>query len=195
MNALNTQNAPIEASKKSSEKSLQGILQSAPKSSSRSLRFVVAGVGLLAAGLAFFAYSGNSTQQVSYVTSEASKGKLVVTVSASGTLQPTKSVDVGSELSGTLESVFVQENEQVKKGQVLAQLDLSKLKDQFVKSEAAVAVADANVALMQATVAEAQANLARLLHVAELSGGKVPSLSELDTAEAVLQTLRLYLCE
>ena len=119
-----------------------------------------------------------------YVTSPATSGNLVVTVSASGTLQPTKSVDVGSELSGTLESVQVQENEVVKKGQILAQLDLSKLKDAVAKSAAAVAAAEATVAQTRATVAEAKATLARYRHVAELSGGKVPSRTEMDAAEA-----------
>ena len=121
-----------------------------------------------------------------FSTEEATTGKLVVTVSASGTLQPTKSVDVGSELSGTLESVLVNENDRVKKGQVLAQLDLTKLKDAVAKSRAAVQAAEATVAQMQATVAETKASLARMRQVAELSGGKVPAKTELETAEAAV---------
>lgn len=130
---------------------------------------------------------GGSSQQGRYVTEEASTGNLVVTISASGTLQPTRSVDVGSELSGTLDAVLVNENDGVTKGQVLARLDTSKLQDAVVKSQAAVAVAEAAVAQMEATVAEAHANLNRLRHVAELSGGKVPSKAELETAEASYQ--------
>ena len=107
-------------------------------------------------------------------------GNLVVAISASGPLQPTRSVDVGSELSGTLEAVLVNENDRVTKGQVLARLDTSKLEDAVVKSRAALAEAEA-------TVAEARANLNRLRRVAELSGGKVPAKSELETAEATLQ--------
>lgn len=115
-----------------------------------------------------------------YVTEDAAMGNLVVTISANGTLQPTHSVDVGSELSGTLEAVLVDENDRVKKGQIVARLDTSKLQDAVVKSRAALAQAEA-------TVAESRANLARLRHVAELSGGKVPSQSELETAQATLQ--------
>ena len=143
---------------------------------------VVVGVVLLAVLI-----PGGSSQQGRYVTEEAITGNLVVTISASGTLQPTRSVDVGSELSGTLDTVLVNENDRVTKGQVLARLDTSKLQDAVVKSQAAVAVAEAAVAQMDATVAESHANLNRLRHVAELSGGKVPSKAELETAEASFQ--------
>ena len=94
-------------------------------------------------------------------------------------MQPTRSVDVGSELSGTLEAVLVNDNDRVTRGQVIARLDTSKLEDTVAKSRAALAQ-------MEATVVEARANLKRQRHVAELSGGKVPSQSELETAEATL---------
>ena len=88
--------------------------------------------------------------------------------------------------SGTLASVLVQENDHVSKGQLLAQLDTAKLKDTVAKSQAAVTAAEAVVALTQATVAEAKASRARMRQVAELSGGKVPAKTELETAEATL---------
>ena len=123
---------------------------------------------------------GNGRQQGRFLTEDAARGNLVVTISASGTLQPTRSVDVGSELSGTLEAVLVEENARVERGQVVARLDTAKLEDAVVKSRAAVTQ-------MEATVAEARASLKRLRHVAELSGGKVPSQTELETAEAALK--------
>lgn len=131
--------------------------------------------------------SDNNAQAPRYQTEEVTSGNLVVTVSATGNLQPTNQVDVGSELSGTIEVVFVDDNDRIKKGQVLARLDTAKLQDQIVRSKAALAAAEAQVQQMQATVVEARANLARLQHVAELSGGKVPSKTELDTAEAALK--------
>lgn len=124
------------------------------------------------------------TQAPRYQTEEVTRGTLVVTVSATGNLQPTNKVDVGSEISGTIESVLVDDNDRVRKGQLLARLDTSKLADQVVKSRAALAAAEAQVLQMEATVAEARATLARLRQVAELSGGKVPSKAELDTGEA-----------
>jgi len=131
--------------------------------------------------------SDNDAQAPRYQTEEVVRGSLVVTVSATGKLQPTNQVDVGSEISGTIEAVFVDDNDRIKKGQVLARLDTSKLEDQIVRSKAALAAAEAQVQQAQATVAEARANLARLKQVAQLSGGKVPSQAELETAEATLK--------
>ena len=113
-------------------------------------------------------------------------GTLVVKVSATGNLQPTNKVEVGSELSGIVTQVLADENDRVKKGQVLAQLDLSKLKDAVTKSRASLAAAEAQVLQARATMDEARAQLARYRQVAELSGGKVPSKSEMTTAEANL---------
>lgn len=131
--------------------------------------------------------SSDERQAASYVTEAVRRGDLTVTVSATGTLQPTNKVDIGSELSGIVEAVLVDDNDRVRKGQVLARLDLSKLNDQIRKSEAHLASAEAKVEQLRATVAEARANLARLEQVAELSGGKVPSKAELDTGAAALQ--------
>lgn len=130
----------------------------------------------------------NSAQQQGphYLSTEARRGDLTVTVSASGNLQPIQQVDVGSELSGTIDAVLVEENDRVTKGQVLARLDARKLKDQVAKSRAALESAQAQVLQARATVREADAQLGRLREVARLSGGKVPSKAELDTAEASL---------
>ena len=130
--------------------------------------------------------SPNSNNGARYVTEEISPGDLAVTVSATGKLSPTNQVDVGSELSGIVESVLVDENDLVKRGRVLARLDLSRLNDQVVKSQAAVLAAEAQVAQMQATVKETRVTLSRLRRLSELSGGTQPSPSDLDAAEATL---------
>ena len=122
----------------------------------------------------------------SYVTTELRKGNLTLTVSANGTLQPTRSVNVGSELSGTVKRVMVDVNDRVKKGQVLVELDDAKFIDEVTRSRASLAAARAQLALTQATVSEAKAALARYEEVARLSGGKLPSATELDTARATL---------
>lgn len=122
-----------------------------------------------------------------YTTEPVEAGTLVVTVSATGKLQPTNQVDVGSELSGIVDQVYVDVNDHVKKGQVLARLDLAKLRDAVAKSQASLAAAEAQVLQAQATVAETHASLSRYRQVFQLSGGKVPSRSEMDTAEANLK--------
>jgi HlyD family secretion protein len=121
-----------------------------------------------------------------FVTEEVHRGNLHVTVSATGNLQPTNQVDAGSELSGIVDKVLIDDNDRVQTGQVLAVLDISKLQDAVDKSKAVLASAEAGVLEAEATVKEARANLARLRQVAELSGGQVPSKTEIDKAEANL---------
>jgi len=122
-----------------------------------------------------------------YVTEALARGRLTVTVTANGTLQPTRSIAIGSELSGTVLKVNVDVNDRIRKGQVLVELDTSKLHDQILRSRASLAAANAKVAQTVATVKEAQATLGRFEEVARLSGGKVPSKTELDSARATLE--------
>jgi HlyD family secretion protein len=138
-------------------------------------------------GALYWQASSKSKAAPVYVTEAAERGKLTLSVNANGTLQPTRSVNIGSELSGTVKRVLVDVNDQVKKGQILVELDTSKLQDQVARSRAALNSAVAQVAQAVATVKEAQGNLARLEEVSRLSGGKVPSKAELDTARATLE--------
>lgn len=121
-----------------------------------------------------------------YVTEPVTRGDLVVKVTANGTLQPTNKVDIGSELSGTVAKVLVEVNDRVRKGQVLAELDTSRLRDQVARSQAALQVAQANARQAEATVQETTGTLRRLEEVQRLSGGKVPSQAEMATAQAAL---------
>lgn len=121
-----------------------------------------------------------------FVTETVQRGNLTLTVTANGTLEPTRSVDIGSELSGTVARVAVDVNDRVQDGQVLVELDTAKLRDQVLRSRAALASAKAKVDQSAATVTEARTSLARLREVAELSSGEVPSKTELDSAQATL---------
>lgn len=147
------------------------------------------GVALLlagGAGLAWWSQARAAKAQPQYVSQEARRGDITLTVMANGTLQPTRSVTIGSELSGTVSRVFVDVNDRVKKGQVLVELDTTKLRSQLDRTRASLVSAQARLAESSATVAEARANLQRLEEVHRLSGGKVPSASELDTGRATL---------
>jgi HlyD family secretion protein len=124
---------------------------------------------------------------VQYKTHVVERGDLMVIVTATGTLQPTNEVDVGSELSGIIRSVEVDYNDRVKVGQVLAKLDTSKLEAQIAQAKAALESAKAKVLQAQATVNETRAKLGQLQRVRELSNNKVPSQSELDAAEAAFE--------
>jgi HlyD family secretion protein len=140
----------------------------------------------LAGGGYWLAGSQADKAQPSYVTEALGRGDITLTVSANGTVQPTRSVNIGSELSGTVRRVLVDVNDRVSQGQVLVELDTAKLADQVARSRAALAAAQAQLALATATLKESQASLARLEEVARLSGGKVPSAAELDAGRAAL---------
>ncbi|BEU96112.1 efflux RND transporter periplasmic adaptor subunit [Acidovorax sp. DW039] len=146
----------------------------------------VAAVVVLAGGWVAWQASRAAQAAPSYVTEEVRRGNLTLSVSANGTLQPTRTVSIGSELSGTVRSVLVDVNDKVKKGQVLVELDTAKLESQVLRSRASLASAQAKLAQAAATTKEAQAAYARLQEVARLSGGKVPSATELDSGLATL---------
>ncbi len=145
---------------------------------------------LVAGGLLYWQAQKRTGAVPSYVTEEVRRGNLTLTVSANGTLQPTRSVNVGSELSGTVRSVLVDVNDRVKKGQVLVELDTAKLSSQVLRSRASLASAHARLAQAAATTKEVLAGLARLEEVARLSGGKVPSAAELDAGRANVERAR-----
>src|SRR5262245_57919079 len=131
--------------------------------------------------------------RVHFETQPARVGELVVTVTATGTLQPIDQVDIGSELSGTLRQVEAGFNDRVHAGQVLARLDDSRLASQVVQSAASLDAAKATVEEARANLAEAEGQLERLQHVRKISGGKVPSQQELAAAQAALARARAAL--
>jgi HlyD family secretion protein len=138
------------------------------------------------AGLLAWQAGTRDAQTPRYVTTPLSRGNVAVTVTANGTLQPTRSVAIGSELSGTVSRVLVDVNDVVKKGQLLVELDTAKLQDAQAAARADLASAEARQRQAAATVTEARAALGRLEELARLSGGKLPSQAELDAAKATL---------
>ena len=139
---------------------------------------------LLAIGLWYWQARRTANALPTYITQTVTRGNLTLTVMANGTIQPTRSINIGSELSGTVLKVNVDVNDQIKKGQVLVELDTAKLRDQILRSQAVLDAAIAKVAQTDATIREATATMNRLENEARLSGGKLPSKTELDTARA-----------
>lgn len=126
------------------------------------------------------------SNSMQYQTQKVQRGNLTVTVTATGALEPTNQVDVGSELSGIIKTVEVDYNDRVNVGQILARLDTDKLKAKVLQSKAALESARAKVLEAQATVKESGDQLARLKQVWDLSNNMVPSQQDLDAAQAAL---------
>jgi len=148
---------------------------------------VIALVVLVAVATVVILRKAGKSAVAQFKTEQVRRGDLTVIVTATGTLQPTNKVDVGSELSGILKSVETDYNSRVKVGQILARLDTSKLEAQITQSKAALESAKAKVLQAQATVVETRAKLVQLQKVRELSNRKVPSQTEMDAAEAAFE--------
>lgn len=126
-------------------------------------------VAVLAVGAAAaaYAFAGRNAQTIAYATVAAERGDLTVEVSATGNLQPLTKVDISSELSGVVRSVDVEENQRVSAGDVLAELDKTRLTAQVERGEASVEAARARVTDAQTTFRETEKALARAQQLAQ----------------------------
>lgn len=131
--------------------------------------------------LAVWVYSTREAAPIQYQSAPVQRGALTVTVTATGTLQPVTQVDVGTEISGTVEAVNVDFNDRVKRGQILARLDTEQLTAKLRQSQAALALAQAKVKDADATVVETRLRFNRLQSL-EVKG--MSSKDERDAAQA-----------
>lgn len=83
---------------------------------------VIAGIIVAAAILLILGINNGATK---YITKEVTKGTITEYVEASGTIKPINTIAVGTQVSGTVAAIYVDYNSQVKKGQLLAELDPS----------------------------------------------------------------------
>lgn len=147
-------------------------------------RRISAGLAILVVLVILWRLIFGGDEKAAYATRPVERGDLTVVVSATGNLAPTNQVEVGSEQSGTVIEVYVDNNDRVKKGQLLAKLDPSRLQDAVNQAQAGLASARAGVDQAEATLQQSRATLRRQEQVWRLSGGKVPSATELDVARA-----------
>jgi HlyD family secretion protein len=126
----------------------------------------------------------DTTTAPTYKTQPVELGSLMVTVSATGNLEPINQVDVGSELSGIIETVNVDYNDAVKAGAALATLDVDRLEAQVFESQSALESARAKVLNAEATLAERRLSLDR---AAELVRKELSPQTQLDEAEAAFK--------
>ncbi len=119
-----------------------------------------------------------------YVSVAVEEKSLDLTVSATGNLRPTNQVEVGSEVSGRIDLITVDVNDRVTRGQVLARINTDIIEDQIAQARANLNASRAAVVQAQASLEVDTAQLGRLREVYRISGGKVPSQTELEAAQA-----------
>lgn len=151
----------------------------------RHAKWVVVGVVVLLLVLVL-ARCARGNAAPDYITEPVRRGALDLTVTATGSIRPTNIVQVGSEVSGRIDSIFVDVNDRVTKGQVIAIINTDIIDDQIRQARANLAAAHAAVMQARATFEVDQAQLARLEAVYRASAGKVPSQTELQAAQGAV---------
>lgn len=166
---------------------------------------IIAGIlvlAIIAAALYFFVFSAKK-ETISLQTAKVAKGNVSTVITATGTIEATKQVEVGTQVSGVVEKIFVDFNSPVKAGQLIAELDKENLQELLSQAKAAYNVAlndqhykqtiynrqkslyDAKV-ISQSDYQEAEYNLATA------KGTVLTKLSDLKKAETNLGYANIY---
>ncbi|MBI3064954.1 MAG: efflux RND transporter periplasmic adaptor subunit [Deltaproteobacteria bacterium] len=145
-------------------------------------RVVIIVILLLMIAGAGFGYwrMGNSAKESAYATVPVSRGNVRQVVASTGTLQAVVTVLVGSQVSGTIEKLYVDFNSKVKAGQAVAQINQDKFKAAVDQAWANLTAAQSSLAKARVTVADAERTLKRNK---ELKTRDLVAQSELDAAQ------------
>jgi HlyD family secretion protein len=148
--------------------------------------------GLLIAIGALTAFKLESKNTPQYLTEKVQQGDIQNVVQATGTINAVTTVQVGSQVSGTIQTLYADFNSHVKKDQVVARIDPSLFQGALLQAKADLADGRANLIaakanLEKAKAASAQAKLDFDRYTSLASDGVIPT-QQLDTARATFQT-------
>jgi HlyD family secretion protein len=148
-------------------------------------RLVMILVAVLAvtASLAAYYRTAGGDAAPEYTTAPVTRGDVVETVEATGTLQAVTTVQVGTQVSGTIQSLHADFNSQVRKGQVIARLDPSLLQAQVDQAEATIVRLQADVERSQVALADAEVKLKRAHQL--LAAQLIPAI-DVENAQATV---------
>ena len=136
---------------------------------------------LVAAAVGYYVKVDVSAAPTQLTFDSVSRGDVVATVEATGTLQPVDTVEVGTQVSGTLASIGTDFNEMVKRGQVLATLDPALFQTQIDQAQATVIRLRAELDKAQVQVEDAQLKLKR---AEQLAADQLLPQQDVDTARS-----------
>jgi HlyD family secretion protein len=150
---------------------------------------IVAGVAavLVLGGVVAFAVTKDRRNRIAVQTQKVARRDLVSTVSASGEVKPKKFVNVAADISGRITDLYVKEGDSVRRGQMLARIDATRLEAGKEQSEAAVAAARADLARAEADVENARLAFDRSR---KMHSEKLISDQQMDQADAELKMKR-----
>jgi len=147
----------------------------------RALVIVIAAVGI--AAIVATVSTTRNRDRVQVQAAEVTSGPIARRVLVSGTLEPARMVEVGSQVSGTIASLPADFNARVKAGQVLARLDPASFHTRLTEAEAGLAKAEAERARRQAVLDDARA---KLEDAQVLAGDRQLARAELDLAQTTM---------
>src|SRR5215467_4249743 len=150
-------------------------------------------IGVLVAAIALLtAFSFETKKAPQFYTEKVQKGDIQDVVQATGTINAVTTVQVGSQVSGTIQTLYADFNSHVKKNQVIAQIDAALFQGAMLQAQANLANAQANLVAAKAnlTKAQAAATQSKLDYdrsVALANDGVIPT-QQLDAAKATWQS-------
>lgn len=122
----------------------------------KSKNWLIVVIILIGVGV-FAAFTLNKKDKAQYFTQPADRGDIREVVDATGTISAVTTVQVGSQVSGTVQKLSADFNSHVKKGQIVAQLDPALFSGALLQAQADLANAKANLLASQATLEKAKA--------------------------------------
>ena len=136
---------------------------------------------LAAAGVAAYFTLGKAPQESQYRTAKVERGEILDSITATGNINAVTTVSVGSQISGTIQQIFVDYNSRVRKGQVIAQIDPRLLESALVQSRANLENAKATLEKAQLAIIDTERTYRRN---AELVKDGFVAQSDVDTSQA-----------
>ncbi|RSE32531.1 efflux RND transporter periplasmic adaptor subunit [Acinetobacter junii] len=156
---------------------------SSKKTQPRKIILITLGVLIIAVlGWMFFKPKAEVPQ---YISAEVSRGDIEDSVLATGVLEATKMVSVGAQVSGQVKKMYVQLGDQVKQGQLIAQIDSIRQENDLKTAEASIKNQQAQLAVQQANLAKVEAEYKRQQ---AMYSQDATSRAELETALANYKT-------
>lgn len=153
------------------------------------MKFIVLFGLILTVGICSFYYyfyqSKNS--KISYITTTPKKRDILNIISATGTLNPLNEVQIGSQISGIITKLYVDTNDLVTKGQVLAKIDDQKILQELDRNEARLKGAKAQLLSLQSTLKDKKWQFERLNKLYKESKGKFPSYIDVQNAQVAYE--------
>ncbi|TCB34118.1 MacA family efflux pump subunit [Acinetobacter sp. ANC 4910] len=151
----------------------------------KSFRIIIALLCVALVAYLAWSYFKPKQEQPQYITESVTRGDLENTVLATGTLDATKLVSVGAQVSGQVQKMYVQLGDEVKQGQLIAQIDSTTQENSFKTAEANIKNLEAQRLQQEANLNEAQLAYKRQQ---QMFAQDATSKAELESAEASFKT-------